>query len=287
MVHPIFWAASRTVSVFVISTSKILLVLWVGLVVQSNGMRNYRWNSVAADRVELGPIGTIPVLMACDRRKADGVVAHVSSVEEASQLGCVRVVDMDALELFASDGPAFQREYGRMPDHETLRLLGLLQLAEALKTRDNTDWEWARHRLASHPDPVFQNIKRSILGRQPGMELGRLLAEGLGKVQLVLWWKEEGRDLVILPGLRCPDVRSALYTLALVRIAGGKGLGACLNCGKPFVRQRGTRKTCSASCRYAMYERRSSEAGQAKEQQRRGKKSRRSRGRKSNTWRGR
>lgn len=211
-------------------------------------MRNYRF-----DTVELESVGTIPVLMACDRRKADGVVAHVTSVEEAKRLGCVRMVDLDALNLFVNDGFSFQKEYGLLSNSETKRLLGLLQLAEALKYRDEIAWKWACKGLSQELEyRLFPKLR--ILERQPGVELARLLAEGLKDVQLVLWWRQEGRNLVILPGLRCPDVRSTLYTLALIRIAGGKGLGACLNCGKPLVRQRGMRrKTCSDKCRYEMY----------------------------------
>ncbi len=197
----------------------------------------------------------IPVLLACTRQKADGVVVHVSNPEEAQRLGCVRVLDKKALRLFVSDWRAFGKEYGHISRREELRLRGLLQLAEAIRNQDESAGRWASESLASDPEPQLRKLKQRILRQQPGVELARVLAEGLRGVQLVLWWKEEGRDLVALPGLRCPDVLSALYTLALVRILGGTGFGTCVMCGKAFVRQRGERKkTCSDKCRYALFQ---------------------------------
>jgi hypothetical protein len=206
-------------------------------------------------QVTLEPVKTIPLLIACARNKADGVVAFGhSSAEEARRLGCVRVIDEDALDLFVSDERAFVKEYGSIPATEGVRLLGLLQLVEALKTHDKTVWELALDRASYSPHKAIWDIQRPLLERQPGVELARLLAEGLTGVQLVLWWKEERRDVVILPGLRCPDARSALYALAWLRIAGGEGLGACLNCGKPLVTRRRMRRLyCSNKCKMAWH----------------------------------
>lgn len=208
----------------------------------------YRYRN---DSVTLEPVKTIPVLVACrDKGKADGVVVHVQSVDEAQRLGgVVRVIDQDALELFESDGRAFQREYGSVADADSYRLLGLLQLAQALATGDGIAWRSACERLGQELGyKMFPDLR--VLERQPGFELVRLLARGLKDVQLVLWWKEQGKDLVALPGLRCPDALSALYTLALIRIAGGKGVGACLNCGGAIVQSRGLRRRyCSNKCK--------------------------------------
>jgi len=224
-----------------------------------DAMRRYR-----NGRVLLEPVRTIPLLIACDQRKLDGVVLG----EANPALGRVRVIDSAALDLFVRDGPAFQKEYGEVPRSESLKLLGLLQLAEAINSQDRLVWRWAIQNLAPTPDPEVQvraliprrelvRLRmgpRTTLERQPGLELGRLLAEGLRDVQLVLWWKEEGKYTVIEPGLRCPDARSALYALALLRVSGGKGLGACLCCGKPLLVQRGMRRLyCSNKCKQAWH----------------------------------
>jgi hypothetical protein len=208
-------------------------------------MKSYR-----LDSVEISPTGRIPVLVACAQCDADGVVMHVASVEEAERVGRVREIGRDALSLFASDAPGFKRKYGEISNEDRSKLFGLLLLGKALTYRDGRVFELAVTRLATG---FFSDFKKRTLESQPGMELGRELAKGLRGVEFILWIKDDGRDSTILPGLRCPDIRSALYTLAVLSIEGGTGLGACVICGTPFVQKRKTRKTCSGTCRYALH----------------------------------
>jgi len=215
-------------------------------------MKNYRLNGVS-----FIPSGALPIMLACTKEKADGLVvreAKGTNLEATKRLRFVRVVDSNALRMFVSDGNEFQREYGEVPVKERSRLLGLQQLVEALKTGDRTAWSWAVKHLASSAGPTSEEYERLALQRQPAVELVKKLAEGLKEVQLVMWWKEEGEGQVIELGLRCPDACTALYTLAVMSIVGGgEGIGACLECGKPFVRRRKTKRFCSSGCRYNMH----------------------------------
>ena len=208
-------------------------------------MKRYRWNSV-----EIKPTGRIPVLVACAQSEADGVVVHVESEEEAIKLGRVREINMGALRLFANDWPNFKRKYGEISDKDRSGLFGILLLGRALTDKDQRVFELAVGRIATGP---FADLRRGVVQQQPGIELARELAKGLQGVKLVLWWKDDGKDTTILPGLRCPDIRSALYTMAMFGIEGGAGIGACIVCGEPFVQVRKTRKTCSDKCRYVLH----------------------------------
>jgi hypothetical protein len=211
-------------------------------------MASYRLHSV-----ELVPTGKLPILLACDKQKADGVALHVASEEEARKLGCVRVIDSSVLGLFLKNPKRFEEEYGSVPNTERRRVLGLLMLLGAIKNREAATLESAIRRLATGP---FTDWDRRVLERQPGIELGRRLAKGVRGVEFVLWWKDDREGSHHLSGLRCPDVLTALYTLAALQMEGGKGLGACVVCGDPFFRVRGTRKTCSGKCRYALFSQR-------------------------------
>ena len=209
-------------------------------------MKSYRLNSV-----EITPTGKIPVLLACSSRECEGVAVHVNSVEEAQNLGCLRELGVDALRLFVHKWNEFKRKYGNVSDNERTTLLGILLLTKALKAKDAGVLNLAVDRLtASGPIP---ELRGQILRRQPGIELGRGLARGLRSVELILWRKDDGANTTILPGLRCPTILTALYVLAVMRAEGGEGIGACLNCGAPFIQLRKTRRTCSGTCRYALH----------------------------------
>ena len=175
---------------------------------------------------------------------------HVESEEEARNLGCMREIGMQALTLFVNDSLSFGREYGEINDEERSKLLGLLLLGKALADNDGRVLELAIKRLAVG---FFSDFTKRGLKKQPAIELGRELAKGLKRVEFVLWRKDTHKETLILPGLRCPDIHSALYTLAVLSLEGGTGLGACVICGTPFVQTRKTRKTCSGKCRYALH----------------------------------
>lgn len=215
-------------------------------------MKRYRLNAVS-----FLPSESLPILVACPKDKADGLVVTEARNRRGGRpvhLRFVRVVNDDAIKSFVTDGDAFQKEYGAVPKDAASRLLGLLQLTEALKSGNQSDWNWACDLLTSTPNAFGKDFSIRILRFQPGVELARHLAEGLTDVELVLWWKEVRDDQVIELGLRCPDPCSALFAQAAISVvAGGTGIGACLKCGKAFWRRRRTRKFCSDTCRYDMH----------------------------------
>jgi ribosomal protein L24E len=201
---------------------------------------NYRNTSVS-------PSGSVPVLLQCGLHKADGTASFKAGF---AGLVPVRVVGDAAVDLFAENGPAFQAEYGSIPDKQSVRLLGLLQLAGALKSGDEVEKKAAYNRLATDPEPLVRELHLEELKKYPHRVLARDVSAGTRKVQFVLWYTRENE---MVPGLYCEDSISALYALVLARIAGGRGLGACLNCGTVLRRKRKTRKFCSNKCRQEMY----------------------------------
>lgn len=161
----------------------------------------------------------------------------------------MRVLGEEALELFVDDGPRFQQEYGRISDAESSRLLGLLQLAKASEPGENAASREAHLRLVNDSNPLVRKLQ-TILLKSPQQHLAREMSKVSQRVRLVLWYTPQRQ---LLPGLYCPDALSALYALAVTRIATGHSFGACLACGKPLIRWRTTKKTCSNKCKQKLY----------------------------------
>ena len=203
-------------------------------------MGNYRNNSVS-------PSGSVPVLLQCGLDKADGTASFERGFAAVQP---VRVIGDEAIDLFVENGPAFQAEYGSIRDQQSLKLLGLLQLAGALKSGDDVEKKAAYARLATYSDSPIRELHLAVLKNFPHPALAREVSAGTHRVRFVLWYTRKNE---LLPGLYCTDPVSALYALALARIAGGRGLGACLNCGFVLSRKRKTRKFCSNKCRQEMY----------------------------------
>lgn len=206
----------------------------------TNGMTNYRNTSVSAS-------GNVPVLLQCGLRKADGTASFERGFAAVQP---VRVIGDAAIDLFVENGPAFKAEYGSIPDQQSVKLLGLLQLAGALKSGEEVEKRAAYQRLATAPGFLVRVLRLVELRRSPHRVLAREVSAGTDNVRFVLWYT---RKKELLPGLYCKDPLSALYTLVLARIAGGRGIGACLNCGTVLGRKRKTRKFCSNKCRQEMY----------------------------------
>jgi hypothetical protein len=228
-----------------------------------NGMNSYRWNSVDLSRFpEVRPDSEIPVLIGgCPPSKMDGVLAHgfTPTDELKPELARVRRLPREALQLFVEDGPRFAKEYGAISDQASVGLLGLLDLVIATKDRDVAALYRAGGRLphAMFPQPGGMiDVIHDRIERDPGGLLADVLGRGIWGVRLVLWQRVRGENLTIQPGLLCPDVAKALYTLVLLQMGGGLGIQSCLQCGSWLVRQRLTRKFCSPACRYKHFERR-------------------------------
>jgi len=118
-------------------------------------------------------------------------------------------------------------------------------------------------------DPHSPDVRRAALemGLKPGREavamelftlgsghiadvgwmFSSVVSGELDSVRLVLWWF--GKQF--RPALYCPDLKSALFTLILMRIVGGQGWGVCPQCGDFFVQKRADQTYCSVAHREA------------------------------------
>jgi hypothetical protein len=205
-------------------------------------MKKYRYNTVLLPKI-------IPVLIPSGSTGArEGVSTFLGRFERLAAKD-VRVLDDAALNLFVEDGPAFQREFGGISEAQSSKFLGMLQLATAFQSSDPLAASEPRKRLATgHRLQGLLDIEMS----DPPVFLAKLSSKGAEAARLMLWYTPNG-DL--LPALFCRDVLTALYVLAIIQVAGGRGIGACLVCKRPLLRNRGTRKFCSDPCRQELFRR--------------------------------
>lgn len=201
-------------------------------------MKTYRNNSG-------GDNSAVPVLIPCTPQKMQGLASFKPGL---GGLIPVRVLDDRALTLFVNAGYEFEKEYGRVSAGQNSLLHGLLDLTEAVNTSDPRPLQWACQRLATDPNPELRKLDIRQIKSKPHQMLAEKMTEGATRVKFVLWYRR-GRKKKFLPGLFCPDVLTALYAHALLRVVGGRGLAVCEICGKALIRSRGTRKTCSGKCR--------------------------------------
>lgn len=210
-----------------------------------NDMNNYR-NAHRNDAASWPR--EFPVLLESKHYgKSDGTASFLSGF---NGLMPVRVLKEKDLALFVADTPKFEVEYGAIPTREREYLWSLLRLAGAVKARNQGEISEAFGQITAHMESPRREITLWELGKGARQFVSREISQGASKAQLVLWYRPRG---YVIPGLFCPTLLSAVYTLALVTIAGGKGLGACQICGKPLVRKRGTRLTCAGKCRQKKY----------------------------------
>ena len=80
-----------------------------------------------------------------------------------------------------------------------------------------------------------------------GWLFSSVLSGELDSVRLVLWWS--GKQF--RPALYCSDLKSALYTLILLRLVAGRGWGVCPQCGDFFVQKRRDQTYCTVAHREA------------------------------------
>lgn len=204
-------------------------------------MRKYRNEAITQKP------NVIPVLIRSGWKNRDGSATFLPGFQGVSP---VRVLGEEALEMFVNDGPRFQKLYGHVSDAESNKFLGLLQLAKAHQPGEYAAAKEAHKRLLGASSALVQALQTMLLESDPQGYLAREMSKGSQRVRLVLWYTPQRQ---LLPGLYCLDALAALYALAVARIATGHGLGACLVCGKPLIRWRTTRKTCSDKCKQKLY----------------------------------
>jgi len=200
-------------------------------------MNIYRLNSV-------GQLpGRLPVLISAKQSKLAVTEWQVGQAFDDARPAPVRQIGRDALALFTKDRRRFEQIYGVISDRDREKLLGLLLLTKALADKDPRTLELAIQRTA-------KGTEKESVEKVAGWVLAGQLAKGLRGAELILWTNKDGSAA---PGLRCDDILSALYVLAVLQFGGGVGLGSCIMCGNPFVQERKTRKTCSDTCRYKLH----------------------------------
>jgi hypothetical protein len=153
--------------------------------------------------------------------------------------------------------------------------LAVVALMKGLENKDRVAIARARERVVlalgrkQGIDPSSPDVRRvaSQLGLEPGRDavaleiftlgpghsadvgwlFSSVVSGELDSVRLVLWWfRKQFR-----PALYCPDLKSALFTLILMKIVGGKGWGACPQCGDFFVQKRPDQTYCTVAHREA------------------------------------
>lgn len=85
--------------------------------------------------------------------------------------------------------------------------------------------------------------------RPAAFALSKAITEGLSKTRFVVWWHESAKKFV--PGLYCPDILTALYSLAMWSSGTAGGWAICQRCGENYPRKRTKQFYCGSKCRVA------------------------------------
>jgi hypothetical protein len=158
----------------------------------------------------------------------------------------VQIVSGSHLELVMDSYAAFEKKHIEIPEGERKRLRYFVQFLDAAQ--------------GGKPEKL-RDCASSIAALDPTVEEEQIEANPMGFLQRevmrrsrnaspVLW--KERRGGALTAGLFCKEgILEALYVLLLIYISSGKisRKGECTVCGKAFVRERGHRRTCSATCR--------------------------------------
>lgn len=193
------------------------------------------------------PERSIPVLLGCDERKADGwlsespaTLGFITSVRAIGQTDLLQALDPKRVK-------SFLRKFGPVHHSEYNRLLYVLDLA-------NATFSGNRRAIAKATEALEGTrwVVRDLLAVPPTEPL-RLLQQNLNAIlrrtRFVVWcYNANG---VLATGIYCEDVATALYVLALSRMGTLGGIGVCLRCRNTFIRKRVDQHFCSHRCRSA------------------------------------
>jgi hypothetical protein len=94
-----------------------------------------------------------------------------------------------------------------------------------------------------------RNLSIHAIAKTPALFISEALTRGLRDAKLVIWWARMERKLA--PGLFCPDIMTALYTLLLSSIGCPGGIAVCQRCRTPFIRSKGIQLYCGHRCQVA------------------------------------
>jgi hypothetical protein len=181
----------------------------------------------------------LPLLILCSENEREGTVEGEP----------VKTLPYRALDLFDTNGEAFERKYGplEVDEIEWLReLLSVLRFADAVQAGSRPRM-FDSNGVNLYPDLPTQGKKN------PLAYLQNQVNEKAREAALVLWQERKNKELSA--GIFCKDIGIAAALLLLFRIASAQAgeTGECLICKKLFVRERGNRRrTCSDKCRMSL-----------------------------------
>jgi hypothetical protein len=90
-------------------------------------------------------------------------------------------------------------------------------------------------------------IELSVNYSSPERPLAALITKALRDVRIVYWNVGKGKNVVVTPGIYCPDYKAAVTTKYILET----DFRVCPRCHKPFVAKRPKQHCCSIECREA------------------------------------
>ena len=178
----------------------------------------------------------LPLLIPCSGDEGEGTMLGKP----------VRTIPYRALDLFLSNGRAFEEKYGALDPKKAARLRNFLKFTDAVRIS-------SRSRLAVSAKLYLFESEVANATRDPSAYLQNRLNPIASKAAPVLWQERKSQELSA--GIFCKDISIATAVLTLFRIASAQAgeTGECVVCKKLFVRERGyRRRTCSDRCRMSL-----------------------------------
>jgi hypothetical protein len=219
-------------------------------------------------RLRTNTVTGIPILIPCGESEQQGVATWLGDVRQVFTY--VRVVTQDDLAPNSKRNPIRS-----VSESDREFFLAVVALIKGLGDNDRLAIAKARERVVlalgrkQGVDPNSDDVRRvaSELGLEAGQEavamelftigpgqavdvgwlFSSVVSGELDSVRLVLWWHRKQ----FRPALYCPDLKSALFTLVLMKIVSGRGWGVCPQCGDFYVQKRPDQTYCTVAHREA------------------------------------
>ncbi len=97
-------------------------------------------------------------------------------------------------------------------------------------------------------DPALLAIQSELVRKMLADRLTEGVSSKTERARFILWWVPKGE---FRAALLCPDIKTAFYVLAALRLTGGKSFLVCPRCKRPFIGSRSDQRYCSIRCRDA------------------------------------
>jgi hypothetical protein len=167
-----------------------------------------------------------------------------------------------ALALDPRSKKKFEARYGEAIDADVAKELWfVIQLSDAVAKRSLKRLKVAIGKFCGQ-----KNVSDELRGFRGTRELAQRLSIRTATACPTVWWSDSAKRLVF--GLACPDIKTAMFVLALGRIELGS-IGTCEHCHGPLLATRTNKRFCSHNCRsgYHMRARRAREQSKRRAKQ--------------------